>query len=55
MHIGDLYGYLLTVGIDSYLHWAILLLSDINNPTDFNQNTKVLYIPDIALLEALIQ
>lgn len=54
MHIGDLYGYLKTMGVVDELHWVTLLISDINSPTDFGVSTKFLLIPDIRLLQTIL-
>ena len=54
MHIGDLYGYLKTMGIVDELHWVVLLISDLNDPSEFGLSTKLLYIPDIRIVETIL-
>ncbi len=54
MHIGDLFGYLKTMGVVDELHWVVLLLSDLNSMTEFGLSTKSLYIPDYALIETIL-
>jgi hypothetical protein len=41
----DLYGYLSAKSIHPEYHFAIMRLSDMESPTEFDQNTTVLYIP----------
>lgn len=52
MHVGDLYGYLNTKKYVPYLHLAIFIISDIESPEMFGPETKVLYIPDVTLLQS---
>lgn len=52
MHVGDLFGYLSTIEIEPYLHWAILLISDLESPTHFGPETKVLYIPSVDVIQS---
>lgn len=51
----NLYGYLIHQNINPKLHWLILMLSDIDSPEDFNENITSLNIPDIGVVEEILQ
>lgn len=51
----NLYGYLIQQGINSKLHWLILMLSDIDSPEDFNESVTSLNIPDLGTVEEILQ
>lgn len=52
MHVGDLFGYLSTTKYEPYLHWAILLISDLDSPAKFGPDVKILYIPSVDLIQS---
>jgi len=49
----NLYGYLIYKKYSAKLHWLILMLSDIDSPEDFNEDTTTLVIPDLSLVEEI--
>lgn len=52
MHIGDLFGYLSATKYEPYIHWAVLLVSDLDSPAKFGPHVKFLYIPSVDLIQS---
>lgn len=50
----NLFAYLQEVGIPREVHYCVMLLSDITNPTHFNKDTVDLIIPDVVTVETII-
>lgn len=52
-HYGNLYGYLMSMDINPILFYPILILSDLNSPSDFDKDTRALPFPSIQLIESI--
>ena len=50
----NFFAFLNAMRIPRELHYIILLLSDIANPTHFDKTTTVIFIPDMIVLETII-
>ncbi len=54
VHQYNLYGYLNKIGINTSLHWIVLMINGIQTPTDFTVGMDSLLIPDLRLIEEII-
>lgn len=50
----NFYTYLNHVNIDPKLHWVTLMLSELDNPEDFDESTLVITVPDIRVVEEVL-
>jgi hypothetical protein len=51
----NFYAYMVSMDIDPKLHWPTLMLSDIESPSHFDEKTTHLLIPDISVIEEIVQ
>lgn len=51
----DLYGLLNSYSINMNLHWIIMRLNNMTDPTEVTRDLKMLLIPDIRVIEQIRQ
>lgn len=50
---GDLFGLLTSMKVEAYLHWVIMRMNMIYNPTDTNMSLTSLIIPSSKVLDTI--
>ena len=52
---GDLFGYLLSIGIPPQYHWAVMRINRFNSPFQFGPETDFIVIPEYGEIDKLRQ
>ena len=51
---GDLYAYLLEIGIPKMSWWTTMRLNEMNSPLEFNERLRIIRIPNNDVLSGLL-
>ena len=52
---GNLFGYLVDIKKPTYMHWIIMRVSGLTDPTDFGINNTLLLVPNIKVIDDIRQ
>lgn len=50
----DLFGFLNSKGVPSYLHWTVMRMNGMTSPTEMDENVRTLMVPSVKIMTTLV-